>query len=176
MRNKVENVKLGKFNVASLVSTTLAVCTFALWLATFAVTPWDHKISLTKNFHVSVWKGFSGDTFGRLVIFNDAQYGPYRGSIMSLGGEDTHETRRGWHAGDYDVGQITFTNLDSTSDKLKACDLPGIYFRYWQMHDQERPLWTLMISLWYPLFLFSILPVIWIFHHWRLRHSKSSHC
>ncbi len=175
MRNKVINVKLGKFNSAALVSTILAVCTFVLWLATFAVTPWDHKISLTKHFHVSVWKGFSGDTFGRLVIFNDVQYGPYRGSIMSLGGEDTHETRRGWHAGDYDVSQITLTNLDSTSDKLKACDLPGIYFRYWQMHDQERPLWTLMISLWYPLFLFSILPVIWIFHSWRLRHSKSSH-
>lgn len=159
--------------MVSLVSTLLAICTFGLWLATFAITPWDHKISLAQNFHVSVWKGFSGDTLGRLVIFNDAQYGPYRGSIMRLSDGNVQETCFGWHAGDYDFGQIIFTNQDHTIDKLKACDLPGIYFRHWQMHDQVHPLWTLMVSLWYPLVVFSLLPVIWLFFRWRLWLSKS---
>ncbi|HKW30741.1 MAG TPA: hypothetical protein VJT54_15510 [Verrucomicrobiae bacterium] len=65
-------------------------------------------------------------------------------------------------------------NRNSTIDKLKACDLPGVYFRHWQMHDQVRPLWTLMVSLWYPLVLFSILPVLWIFRRWHLWRLKSS--
>ena len=94
---------------------------------------------------------------------------------MRLGGEGDRETRRGWHSGDYNFGQVSFTNLNSTIDVLKASDLPGIYFRYWQMHDQAQPLWTLMISLWYPLFLFSALPLIWISRRWRLQHLKSSH-
>lgn len=159
--------------MVSLVSAFLVICTVGLWLATFTITPWDHKISFTQDFHVSVWKGFSGDTLGRLVIFNDAEYGPYRGSIMRLSEENTQETQSGWHAGDYDFGQIIYTNRDDTIDKLKACDLPGIYFRHWKIHDQVRPLWTLMVSLWYPLVLFSLLPIIWIFHQWRLRCSKS---
>lgn len=162
-----------KFNVASLVSLVLAIFILVLWLLTFAVTPWDHRISFTRNFHVSVWSGFSGDTLGRLVVFNNAQYGPYRGSIMSIGGKNTHETRWGWHMRDYDFGQITFTTQKGEVDKVRVCDLPGIYFRDFQIHSENRPLWTLMVSLWYPLFLFSILPAVWIFRCWLLRRSQS---
>jgi hypothetical protein len=163
-----------KFSIATFISAILAACTFVLWLLTFAITPWDHKISLTKEFHISVWSGFNGDTLGRLVFFNNAQYGPYRGSIMNFGGENTHEVQSGWFYANhhYDFGQITSTNSNGTIDRLKLCDLPGIYFRHFQFHDQANTLWTLMLSLWYPLILFSILPVVWIFSCWRSKRSK----
>ena len=164
-----------KFNIASLVSLALAIFTILLWLPTFLMNPWGQYVSFTKNFHVGVWSGFSGDTLGRLVVFNNDQYGPYRGSLMGIGGENTQETRWGWHIENYekyDFGQITFTNPNSTVDKLRLCDLPGIYFRHFQIHNQVRPIWTLMVSLWYPLFLFSVLPIWWIFRRWRSRHSQ----
>jgi len=92
---------------------------------------------------------------------------------MRIGGENTHEDFWGWHTADddYDFGVITFTNPNSTIDRLRLCDLPGIYFRHFNIHDQAHTLWTIMISLWYPLFLFSILPAVWIFRRWRL-HRK----
>jgi len=159
------------FCAASLASAFFAVCVLALWLATFAITPWDHRVSLTDRFYVSVWSGFGGDTLGRLVIFSDAHYGPYRGSIIGIGGENTHEVRWGWQAGHYDFGKITFTNPSGTVDRLRLCDLPGVYFRHFDIHDQAHTLWTLMISLWYPLIAFTILPAIWIFRRWRSRHK-----
>lgn len=158
------------FNGLSLVSAVFAGCTVILWLATFAITPWDHRVSLTDNFQISVWSGFRGDTFGRLVIFNDAKYGPYRGSIVALGGPDSREVRWGWHTADddYDFGVITYTNPNGTIDRWRFCDLPGIYLRHFHFHDQQT-LWTLMVSLWYPLILFSILPAAGFFHRWRSR-------
>lgn len=161
-----------QFNAASLASAAFAVCTLALWLLTFAVTPWDHRVSFTDRFHVSVWSGFSGDTLGRLVIFNDAKYGPYRGSIMGIGGENTKEVRWGWHTEKYDFGKIIFTNPNGTVDRLRLCDLPGVYFRHFNIHGQAHTLWTLMISFWYPLTAFSILPAIWIFRRWHLPHKR----
>jgi hypothetical protein len=176
-QNKVAGVKRelrGKFNITSLVSLALAIFTLLLWLATFWINPWDQRISFTKSFHVGVWDGFGGDTLGRLVFFNNAEYGPYRGSIMGIGGEGTKETRWGWHTENYDFGQIIFTNQNGTVDRLRLCDLPGIYFRDIENHSYNRPLWTLMVSLWYPLFLFSVLPVWWIFHRWCSRRSQPS--
>jgi hypothetical protein len=160
------------FNIASLASAAFAFIAVALWLATFAVSPWDHRVSFTDKFHVSVWSGFSGDTLGRLVIFNDAKYGPYRGSIMVIGGEGTHEVFSGLRNSDYDFGRITFTNPNGTVDRLRLCDLPGVYFRHFDIHGQARTLWTLMISFWYPLIAFSILPAIWIFRRWHSRHKR----
>jgi hypothetical protein len=163
------------FNLVSLVSAVLIGCTVVLWLATFAISPWDHRVSLTHHFHIGVWSGFSGDTLGRLVIFNNAEYGPYRGSIMGIGGPNTHEVRWGWHTpdDDYDFGQITFFGQQGeVVDRLRLCTLPGIYFRHFQLHGQVLPLWTLMVSFWYPLFLFSILPAVWIFRRWRSRHIR----
>jgi hypothetical protein len=178
--NKVACVKRDelhcKFNIVSLVSLVLAIFTLFLWLATFWVNPWDHRVSLTNNFHVSVWNGFSGDTLGRLIIFNNAQYGPYRGSIMLL--TDSNQPPpivRGWSIGHYSIGQET--DFDRRGEVLlieKACDMPGIYFRHFRRPNEALPLWTLMVSLWYPLFLFNVLPAVWIFRRWRSRRSQPS--
>jgi hypothetical protein len=169
-------VKSRKFSVASFISAILAVCTLILWLLTFSLNPWDHKVSLGK-IHVGVWEGFSGDTLGRLVIFNDAKYGPYRGSIVSLANEKyPSKPVWVWRIGEnYGIGKENdFDGKGEIELTEIAADFPGIYYRHFQRPNEPQPLWTLMMSLWYPLFLFSILPVIWIICRWRSRRSKIS--
>src|SRR5262245_61278640 len=72
------------FNVASFVSAVFAGGTVVLWLATFLTAPWDHRVPVTRSFYIGVWNGLSGDTLGRLVVFNDPDDGPYRGSIIQV--------------------------------------------------------------------------------------------
>jgi hypothetical protein len=163
------------FNLASLVSAVLIGCTVVLWLATFAISPWDHRVSLTHHFHIGVWSGFSGDTLGRLVVFNNAEYGPYRGSIIALADSAHPSSKQGWSFGDYDMGQITdYNGRGEVALQERVCDLPGIYFRHIHtlLPKEYSPLWTLMVSLWYPLFLFSVLPAVWVFRRWRLRRTE----
>jgi hypothetical protein len=137
------------YNVGSAVSAAFAACTLLLWLATVAVTPWDHRLSFGHGFHVAVWSGVSGDKLGRLVFFNDADYGPYRGSVIQIVDEK---------------GEL-HPKLDRS---IEWGDSFGIYYRYFRWPDGHT-LWTLMMSLWYPLFLFSILPIAWILRRWYSR-------
>jgi len=166
-------VKLGSshcaFKIATLLSFVLLLATLGLSLATRWLNPWDHRVSLSEHFHISVWEGFSGDKLGMLVFYNNAQYGPYRGSIISLSDDKAPPSiRRGWSALDYDFGQITSFKRNGSVELIeKACDLPGVYFRHIWWPDQPMPLWTLMISPAYPLVLFGILPAIWAFRHWK---------
>ena len=60
--------------MTSLVLFGVSVVLVALSLS---LNPWDHRVSLTDEFHIGLWRG-------RVVFFNDAEYGPYRGSIISL--------------------------------------------------------------------------------------------
>jgi hypothetical protein len=133
------------------------------------MNPRDECLSLTDHFHIGVWDGFSGDSFGMSVFFNNAEYGPYRGSIMSISDEKAPAPKRwGWSVLWYGFSQETeFDRQGNAALIEKACDLPGIYFRHFRQPDKADSLWTLMISLGYPLLLFSILPVAWIFRRMR---------
>jgi hypothetical protein len=90
---------------------------------------WHHRVSITPTFHIGVWNiGLDS----RLVFFNDAEYGPYRGSIVGLAGNEYPHTR-------------------GFGDTL------GIYYRHFTWPDSV--LWTLAVSLWYPILLFSLWPL-----------------
>lgn len=137
------------FKAACLVSVALAGCTLVLWMATFFVTPWDHRLSLSHGFHLGVWSGSTGETLGRLVIFNNAEYGPYSGSTIQIGDGNGNVYPR-------------FTRRTGWGDAW------GVYYRYFRWPDGHT-LWTLMVSLWYPLLAFSLLPVVWVVQHRRPR-------
>lgn len=109
------------------------------------MTPWDHRISFSRGFHVSVWRGPAGDTLGRLVVFNNAEYGPYSGSTIQIVDEKGNASPR----------------LDR---KIEWGDTCGFYYRYFRWPD-GKTLWTLMLSLWYPLLAFCILPAFWLLRH-----------
>jgi hypothetical protein len=69
---------------------------------------------------------------GNMVFFNEGM--PYAGSVISLTGDKTINERgvTGW----------------------------GIYFRLIENTTQNSRWWTLMISFWYPVILFGILPLV----------------
>ncbi len=171
MKVKWDKLNSRWLNPASVISIVLAGGTLVLWLATFTVDPQRQQLSLATNFHISVCEGFSGNPFGCLAFFNGSKTGPYRGSIVAMSDTDSPEPdRQIWHWGNYGWGKIIYIDRQR-QPTLKAlyCDLPGIYFRYFWLANQPAPIWTLMISLWCPLFLFSISPVIWVLRRWFSR-------
>ncbi|MEX2092516.1 MAG: hypothetical protein WD971_07550 [Pirellulales bacterium] len=123
--------------IVSAISWILLGTTVLLWLATLWIDPWSHHISLGDDFHIGVW-GRGWDA--RLVIFSDAEYGPYRGSIIGLSDEQRNR----------------LTKLDR---EICFGDSWGTYYRYFRLPD-GYVLWTLMVSLWYPIIVFSMSPLI----------------
>jgi len=107
-----------------------------------------------------------------LEIFNDSQYGPYSGSIIALS-DDKHPPKAVWDwrvSENYGVGkEYIFDGKGAIQVTGTGADFPGIYYRHFQWPNTSQPLWTLMVSLWYPLFIFSILPSVWILRRCHLR-------
>jgi hypothetical protein len=129
------------FNIGSFLSTILLVATVVLCIAGFIVDSWEHNLSVG-GLHVGLGPGFSGDTMSRVVFFNDELNGPYRGSIIGFVDEEG--------------------NLYPPLDRRVAWgDSFGFYYRYFRWPDGSV-LWTLMISLWYPLIVFMVLPATWL--------------
>jgi hypothetical protein len=125
-----------------VISTALLVGTVLLFLSGVVMNPWDHYLSLGDEFHLGVW-GRGINTY--FVVFSDAEYGPYRGSIISLNGDPPFDR------------------------VVKIGPSWGIYFRYFQ--DADGALWTLMVSLWYPIAISAVLPVV---HMLSLRNRRRS--
>jgi len=109
-----------------------------------ALNPWDHRISVRDDFHVGLWRT-------RVVFFNDAEYGPYRGSIIGLVDSD---------------GNV-YPPLEC---EIKWGDSLGVYFRYFLRADST--LWTLMVSLLWPCGVFGLSIAFWTFVWWR-RHQAN---
>ena len=123
------------FAIASLASAVLWGCVILLWASSFILNPRDQRLSVTDTFHVGLLKG-------RIVFFNDKDYGPYQGSIIAIG--DEHLPR-----------------------SVAWGDRYGVYYRYFAWSDST--LWTLSVSLLYPVVLLAILPVIRLWKRSRIR-------
>jgi hypothetical protein len=132
-------------------------------LSTGKLAPSD-SISITPQYHLG---------FERGSMWFYTYEMPYRGSIMWLGGgtNDPPPVVREWTLGDYGFSHVVRSN---SSEKMsrRACDLPGIYFRRFWGFDDKLPYTTLRMSLWLPILLSAILPLLWIFRRNRLRLSK----
>jgi hypothetical protein len=98
---------------------------------------------------------------------------PYRGSIIGLSSDenDPPPVVQKWEFGGYGFSHsVSFHKTEKMS--WTGCDLPGIYFRRFWNFDNKPPYTTLETSLWYPILLFALLPLLWIFRRIRLRFSK----
>ena len=131
------------FNLAALSSAVLLGFTVILCFMSLWLNPPDHHVSFGDSFHIGVSEADGDDTIGRLVFYNTEDPGPYYGSLIQMFGPSTLLSEA--HFG----------------------DTAGIYFRYFRW--PPGVLWTLMISLWYPLILFSIQPAIWLILNLRSR-------
>ena len=133
--------------IATCLSTAMLTVMVVLFVAGIWINPRDHHLSLSDTFHVSV-SGRGWDI--RLVFFNDAEYGPYSGSVIGV----------------VDNQGNVYPPLER---EVSFGDTAGIYYRYFRWSGAT--LWTLMLSLWYPIALFAILPLLW----WVFRLGSKSH-
>jgi hypothetical protein len=130
-------------NTLSLISAILLACTVFLWVWSFWTDPRKDCVSLSGNFHVAVENG-------RASFFNMKDYGPYHGSVISLSsGEET--------------AYSAFAERRGFGDTL------GIYYRYFRWADSGIILWTLSVTLLYPMIVFSLLPLTWAWKRWRAK-------
>jgi hypothetical protein len=130
--------------IAAIGSTLLLVVSVLLFVLGFSLDPRDHHLSLGPSLHVGLTKG--GDFASRVAFFCDGECGPFRGSVVALAdskGNVYPPFKQ--HRGFGDDG--------------------GIYYRYFEWDDYcgtgHLIHWTLTVSLWYPIVLFAVFPVIW---------------
>jgi hypothetical protein len=139
-------MKVSVLKAASVAVTVLLGATILLMVVGYAITPWDHYLTLSENIHCSVWnRGLDS----RLVVFNNTSYGPYRGSIIKINGK----------------AYPPLVRENAFGDSL------GIYYRYFEW--SKGKLWTLMVSLWYPLVAFAIIQALQIVRHMRNRAART---
>jgi hypothetical protein len=134
----------GIFNTLSLISAILLACTIILWAWSFWADVRKDRLSFSNGFHVGVYDG-------RLDFFSD-EHGPYHGSIIAI----TSRERP----------------MERIFSKQRAFgDICGIYYRYFCWADSGAVLWTLSVSLIYPMIVFAVLPTISL-RSWRRRVTR----
>jgi hypothetical protein len=126
------------FQLALMASAVFAVGILLLGLTMRIAAPREMGLSLSPNLHIGVSNARRSGGLGRVEIFNDAR-GPYRGSILGLVGADGK----------------TYPPLDC---EIAWGDARGVYYRYFRGQD-GRKLWTLSVSLWYPLLASAAFPL-----------------
>jgi len=108
--------------------------TVIAWLAAGAIDPRKQYVSLSPGCHVSV--NLWGNVDARLEVFNDANYGPYSGSITGVAGSPLNPTESAFG------------------------DSAGVYYRHFR-YPNGAVLWTLSLSLVYPLVASMPLLLVW---------------
>jgi len=138
-------VMLQRVFVSAAIACTalLGVAIFLLVASHCNLDPRQHSVSITGDCHVTVANGY-------IEFFNDAEYGPYRGSIVAILDDQG--------------------NSHPPIERTGFGETWGVYYRHLRWLDSGDVIWTVAISLVYPLVLFSILPVTWGWCRWRHTH------
>jgi hypothetical protein len=155
------------FKTICLTSEVLLGLTVGLTIAALWLNPWKQHLSVTDSFHIGLFRGFRDEVIGRIVFFNDSEHGPYGGSIIGSvdakgnllyeGGRARLSRKFFWRVGRYSIYRGAYVDEQGEAVREDSlCDLPGIYYRRFEW--AEATVWTLAVSLWYPLFLFGLLP------------------
>jgi hypothetical protein len=120
--------------IAILCAVPLTISLLILLVAPF-LDPAENHVSFGRTFHVSAeCRKFDS----RIVFFNDSEYGPYCGSVIGLSDDD---------------GNV-YPPLER---QLGFGNTWGIYYRYFRWSDAT--LWTLTVSLWYPIVVLSAIVI-----------------
>jgi hypothetical protein len=96
-------------------------------------------MSIANDFHVGL-----GD--GQVFFFNDT-VGPYQGSIIGLADDEG--------------------NISPKLLRIGARDFPGVYYRYFGWADST--LWTLELSLLWPIGVYGLPAAFWMWCRRRKR-------
>jgi hypothetical protein len=129
---------------SAIISTTFFLTFVGLFIYAWTVKP---NLYFESHHYFPIFGGIKmtvTDRWGGNILFFD-QEAPYTDSIVSLTGDKT---------------------------SVKGCDGWGIYFRLIINPDRKDSWWTLMFSLWYPIVIFCVLPLISLIQKWRT-HQKT---
>lgn len=132
-------------HLALTASAVFAVGILLLGLTMRIAAPREMRLSLSPNLHIGVSNSRRSAGLGRFEIFNDAR-GPYHGSIIGLVGADSK----------------SYPPLDC---EIAWGDAWGVYYRYFRGQDGSI-LWTLSVSLWYPLLASAAFPLGRLLWRW----------
>lgn len=128
--------------IATLASVLMFGLVIAGWREAGRVDPRREFLSLSSKLHITL------TTFGpadaRLTFFNDTNYGPYQGSIIHVGFPS-------------DPNEPSVTSIGDTA---------GVYYRkiWW---PDGLMVWTLSLSLFYPLAASTVLPMVFAVRFFR---------
>jgi hypothetical protein len=128
-------------NLAALGSAAVFCLVLVAWAMAGRIDPRRQHVSLSRDCHVSI-DAHGADS--RLEVFNDADYGPYCGSIIGIAGDPNGPTVAGFG------------------------DTAGVYYRSIQW-PTGRSLWTFSLSLCYPLVVTAVLPIFYLVRRLRRR-------
>jgi hypothetical protein len=132
------------FNYAALFSSLCYGVLVIAWKSADGFNSWTHFITLAPGLHLTLTTRDGG---ANLAFFNDGRLGPYLGGTLGITSKGSqHPT------------QIRDTQFDAI----------GVYFRLIRWPSGPK-IWTVTLSLWYPLALCAILPTMWIIRRRRER-------
>ena len=117
-------------NVITVASAALLAVSILLFVGGWLFRPSDYHVSFGDSLHVGVTS--VGWIDSRIAFFDNAKYGPCRGSLIGIVGE----------------GGVIVPPLEHS---VVFGDSFGIYYRDYEWPDSN--LWTLKVSLWYPIVL-----------------------
>jgi len=128
-------------NIASMLSAVVCCLIVMACMMAGHVDPRKHFVSFSHDSHLSI---DGRGTDARLEVYSDLTVGPYHGGIIGMSS-----------------AKYEYPTVDPTGPRVWAFgDTAGIYFRMFRW-PSGKSLWTLSISLLYPLAASCILPIVW---------------
>ena len=76
------------------------------------------------------------------------------------------------HSLPYTGGTVAIVREGFPSPRTTALDFPGVYYRFIRLPLHPEPLWTLRLSLGYPVVLALVFPLLWVRRFWRKAHNR----
>jgi len=76
------------------------------------------------------------------------------------------------HSLPYRGSTIAISGPGAPSPQVRGFDSPGIYYRFIRFPVDPEPLWTLRLSLAYPILLSLVFPLRWVLEFRRRAHNK----
>jgi hypothetical protein len=165
--------------IASTISCIAFLILLPISLRSHLPTPATHGNEIEPNASFSIGTFHCGISRGAIWFFNDDM--AYTGSIIRLEGmwagkHTVDRTDWRWVVNRYGVDQVSHIDeMGQCAGKDRGCDLPGIYYRYFEWWNQKDSWWTLAFSMWYPIALSAVLPSFWLIRrlYRRLRRYSS---
>ena len=151
--------------VATIASSLICVLLIIALVASYHSDKWRHAINITSSVVL-------GTADGWVSLGTDTRYisDHLDGVRLSYEGGEAIG-RKDWRYGirSYGVQQRTYV---SEQGEFVAKDigliLPGIYYRWFQRNNQPL-VWTIMVSLWYPIIVSVACPAFLLLRRLRAR-------